>query len=74
MENGNKPAFSAASMTDRGAGFHETGLSKREYFAGLALQGVLAGGLFTSTVEAPMMAVEYADALLKVLETKQNEI
>lgn len=47
-----------------------SGLTKREHFAGLAMQGLLAndndGGLSAS--HSAMYAVEYADALLAVLE------
>lgn len=41
------------------------GLTKREYFAGLAMQGLLANGDYTGVESA---AVVKADALLKELE------
>ena len=55
---------------------HDTdymGLTKREHFAGLAMQPLLAkhGGALYAEVCAEY-AVEYADALLKALE-KDNE-
>ena len=43
------------------------GLSKREYFAGLALQSVIANGGY-SEIEIPICAVNFADALLEQLE------
>jgi hypothetical protein len=79
MENGQKPAFpdpmrgAEQSIINQSPHHEAQGMTLREYYAGLALQGVLAGGLFTSTVEAPIMAVEYADALLKALEQNQPQ-
>ena len=43
----------------------EFGLTKREYFAGLAMQGLLANGDYEGVESA---AVVKADALLKELE------
>jgi hypothetical protein len=40
------------------------GLTKREYFAGLALQGILANN---KTLNGAIEAVEYADELIKEL-------
>lgn len=50
------------------------GLSKREWFAGLALQGMLAQGRWTKVPDSvgqitANAAVEFADALLLALET-----
>jgi hypothetical protein len=48
MENGKQPAFGGEALSDKwhnGIGFVKTkykGLTKREYFAGLAMQGILA--------------------------------
>lgn len=58
-----------------------TGLTKREYFAGLAMQGYISGQLtwtdglsggyvHVGDTEAAKEAVAYADALLKALEEK----
>jgi hypothetical protein len=45
------------------------GLSKREYFAGLAMQGFLASnGNRSMRNSTPSMAVEYADDLLTELD------
>jgi len=48
-----------------------TGLSKREYFAGLAMQGLLSNpeaGVDEAPNDAAEYAVKQADALLKELE------
>lgn len=44
------------------------GLTKREYFAALAMQGILAGGSIASdTKAASIKSVAMADALIKEL-------
>jgi hypothetical protein len=45
----------------------EKGLTKREYFAALAMQGILAGKVQTDSIFVADYAVEYADALIKSL-------
>lgn len=60
MENGKKSAFAYAPT-------YEHGLTKREYFAGLAMQAVIANGKY-SEIEISGSAVIFADALLKALE------
>ena len=67
MDNKDKPAFSVA-LYDNGNALHKEamGLSKREYFAVMAMQGLLASGkVFTAKTW-----VRCADELLKELETK----
>lgn len=47
---------------------HRKGLNKREYFAGLALQGLLANqGKTVGLEHAATVAVNYADALIEEL-------
>ena len=46
---------------------NQTGLTKREYFAGLALQGILASKI-TDAQDVAKKAIVYAEALLKELE------
>ena len=82
MDNGDMPATPIAvakgpdgdfvTSDDYGTGW---GLSKREHFAGLAMQGLCTsqdeGGEWRGDpVTAATLSVEYADALLKALENK----
>ena len=76
MENSNKPAYPISEeMTDRidsGITIY-TGLTKREYFAGLAMQGILSGNEINRTGrKTPFsiveMSINLADELLKQLE------
>jgi hypothetical protein len=66
-DNGNRLAFPIESITP----FHK-GLTKREYFAGLAMQGMLSNPETYGDREIMMqVAVENADALLKELHSKK---
>ena len=60
--------------TDLYSTAHKTnsiGLTKREYFAGIAMQGLISGQLGTAEIETVVKAsVVYADAILKALEQK----
>lgn len=72
--NDNAFATAAATMTD----IYEThGLTKREYFAGLAMQSQiqdhLATGIRPSPEAAAMMAVRCADALIAELNREVKE-
>jgi hypothetical protein len=56
----------------KGAYYVTTGLTKLEHFAGLAMQGHLAGDLeFYGAKEVAENSVEYAKALLAELEKQQ---
>jgi hypothetical protein len=73
--NGNKPANPFLEVTDfcngPGAPYkykNYTGLTKREYFAGLILSGMLANPSFADPINAPKAAVSAADLLLAELE------
>ena len=68
MNNADKPAM----PIPRGVYNDDTaGLTKREHFAGLATQGLLAhyGKVVNGT-----FAVEFADALLKALEQDDADV
>lgn len=77
MENENQPAFPISGSFDDD---HpeimvplEKGLSKREYFAGLAMQAVIANSAYDklqTANNAARLAVDYADALLGELALK----
>jgi hypothetical protein len=45
-----------------------TGLTKREHFAGVIIQGLLAGGVYSEVGHCIEECIEYTDALLKALE------
>jgi hypothetical protein len=71
MENGKQPAF---AMLDPNGSYTQYGLTKREYFAGLAMQGILASnteGLASGRIDIPGLiesAVRSADTMLAELE------
>lgn len=54
----------------------DPGINKREYFAGLAMQGLLAADLDWEVSDVPdevaKVAVKYADALIKALNESQK--
>lgn len=53
-----------------------SGLSKREIFAAIAMQGLLANqstGRFIDPQRVPNMAVQQADALIEELNKEQDE-
>ena len=79
MENGNNCAFPADSKTQT-----DGGLTKREYFAGLAMQGILSNPDWAKSMNisndwddykerVAKGSVEIADELLKHLTTHQSE-
>ena len=71
MDNGNMPAMPINfEYFKNGDSFREisNGLTKREHFAGLAMQGLLASGDFADVSYTAVESVKQADALLKALE------
>lgn len=74
MSKGEESAFPQSPASDGSA--RELGLSKREYFAGLAMQGLLASThLVPTEVVGPqiaILAVEHADALIEELNGEQK--
>jgi len=64
MENGKKAAFAAASEV-----WHQLGLTKREYFAGLAMQSCLSNGKGSNAEDW----LRLADDLLAELEKTKEE-
>jgi hypothetical protein len=78
MENGNRGAF---AMLDSNGSYTQYGLTKREYFAAFAMQGLLAnqnggmqkgGGATFSPVGISELAVLHADATLAELEKTEK--
>ena len=72
MENGENAAY-PIHMKSKGIDVEVQGLSKREYFAGLAMQGLLGGGrdvLTGKTIQNEIiteLSVSMADALIEAL-------
>ncbi len=80
MKNADKPTY---PLEFKKEGSYNTegwsnGLTKREYFAGLAMQGLISsftekasyGGWGTEMEATIKCAIDYADELLKQLENK----
>lgn len=68
MENGKKPAF-VTRIHYKGQLIPMPGLTKREYFAAMAMQGLMSCPEITaSRKEIAEESVKMADDLLKVLE------
>jgi hypothetical protein len=73
------------TMTSKDGTFyedHNAGLTKREYFAGLAMQGMLANSYSNDFIQTlsqanrydiAELAVEQADALIELLNKKMGE-
>lgn len=69
MENGKQPILDNQFEDNKG-------LTKREYFAGLAMQGMLADPN-ASNFKPPFiagLAVDFSDALLKELDKPKNQV
>ena len=72
--NSNSTAFPRFSFAD-GEGLSTPGLTKREFFAAMAMQGLLAqesGDWCRSEVETAKMAVSQADSLMEALESEEE--
>ena len=74
MTDGNEPAFAKAGWYQNPDIYvdEQLGLTKREYFAAMALQGLLADAetakqFETSPIGIPQTAVMAADALIEAL-------
>lgn len=75
MKNGNESIYPSEKLVDGGHPMLDNvkvktkGLTKREYFAGLAMQGLLAKeGVWSSDEILAQRSIEIADELLKQLE------
>jgi hypothetical protein len=70
MENGKQGAF-----PKRADGAPQTGLTKREYFAGLAMQAIASKENYDidyDFIRTARKSIKLADELLKELEKKEN--
>lgn len=61
MNNSEKQAFPSDT---------HYGMTKREYFAGLAMQRLIVRSNYDDYESVAKMSIKYADALLKALEQK----
>ncbi|WP_163372844.1 hypothetical protein [Endozoicomonas acroporae] len=66
VKNGDLNAFPCLE-----SGYEELGLTKREYFAIKALQGILADSSMNHSKACTTLAIKYADMLLIELELTQ---
>lgn len=64
MQLGSEPAFPHEFATSESSMDFAFGLTKREYFAAMALQGLIGQPTYTSISDAAHDAVVAADALL----------
>lgn len=67
MSMSNDMAFPVLDRSQTPNGTEQLGLTKREYFAAIAMQGWIACGVCSSDEECATNAVAAADALLKEL-------
>jgi hypothetical protein len=70
MKNGNEPAF-AYGFANEQSHQEVTGLTKREYFAAMAMQGMLAKYGTDYQSQHAKESVYMADTLLKELEKSE---
>jgi hypothetical protein len=70
LEKGSRSAFASVISMDDGGIYVQRGLTKREYFAAAALNGILASPHTYS--DAVMKAVMVADSLINELEKRNN--
>ncbi|WP_417436467.1 hypothetical protein [Idiomarina abyssalis] len=70
MTNADMPAMPVMDESDWGQHY---GLTKREYFAGLAMQGLLASGKFQVDGELSREAWSAADQMLWQQEQEKNK-
>ena len=73
MKNGDLSAFPEVYQNEHGAICSTDGLTKREYFAVMAMQGILSGNWNVHELSAVNRAVDFADALLTALYTSNQE-
>lgn len=70
MTNGNESAYPEVNHDNPQFNFPTYGLSKREYFAAMAMQGLLSEQYWASAECAAKYSVDMADALINALNNK----
>lgn len=72
MKNGDKPAYPSIStnwsLAELNNGMQD-GLTKREYFAAMAMQGILSSSADRGIAYVAQSSIQFADELLKQLES-----
>ena len=68
MKNSDMPAMPVMPVMDEADYGQHYGLTKREHFAAMAMQGLAASGNRELSRDVAFLAVAYADALLAELE------
>ena len=73
MKNSETPAFASVAYGDQNDSYCQEGLTKREYFAAMAMQGIIANqelrlDIIMDGETVSENAVMFADELLKQLE------
>lgn len=77
-KNDGGPAFAAHAIDKLAGSCIQEGMSLRDWFAGLALQGILSGPCSKSGVplrewfDAPQQAYNLADAMIKAREYHES--
>jgi hypothetical protein len=69
MNNADKPAYPAVNAGNDQPSFYEAGLTKREYFAAMAMQKMVDFGNYDIKEEVIRRAIGFADELVKQLES-----
>lgn len=72
--NGDDMAFPVLDRTATPNDTLQLGLTKRELFAGMAMQGILAAGTGDDRHERALAAVGHADALIAALAETPSEV
>ena len=72
--NPNESAFAKSAFyhPEGGIDSPQSGLTKREYFAGLAMQGLLSEGSTGSFENIAKESVKFADELIKAINNEQQ--
>lgn len=80
MTNGNDPAFPKVPITQEDRGISWPGLTKREWLAGMAMQGILANSKYATEgtklngriLGVDEASLQLADALLAALRSSDK--
>lgn len=76
MKNSDQSAFPLDYDVDGFKESKQSGLTKREYFAGLVMQGIIASSNnrqeYSEIEKITKLSLKYSDELLKQLESNEN--